>query len=44
MKKLFNDKELANEFGKEAQKNAKNDYDEEEYYKKTINLYNKAIK
>ena len=44
MKKLFNDKELANEFGKEAQKNAKNDYDEEEYYKKIINLYNKAIK
>ena len=44
MKKLFNDKNLADEFGKEAQKNAKNDYDEEEYYKKIINLYNKAIK
>lgn len=44
MKKLFNDKELANEFGKEAQKNAKNDYGEEGYYKEIINLYNKAIK
>lgn len=44
MRKLFNDKNLADEFGKEAKKDAKNNYDKEEYYKKIINLYNEAIK
>lgn len=43
MKKLFNDKELANEFGKNAKKFAREEYDKNKYYEKIINIYKNSV-
>lgn len=43
MKKLFNDKELANEFGENAKKYATKEYDKDKYYEKIINIYKNSV-
>ena len=44
MQQLFENKELANEYGKKAKEYAKKNYDKEEYYKKITTIYDKVIK
>ena len=44
MKKLFNDKELANEFGANAKEYAREEYDKNKYYEKIMRIYKNANK
>ena len=43
MKLLFENEKLANEYGENAKKYAKNNYDKEIYYKKINNIYEKIV-
>ena len=43
MKKLFNDKELANVFGTNAKKFVRGEYDKNKYYEKIINIYKNSV-
>lgn len=43
MKLLFENEKLANEYGENAKKYAKNNYDKEVYYKKINNIYEKIV-
>ena len=43
MKKLFNDEELANEFGVNAKMFAREEYDKDKYYEKIINIYKNSV-
>ena len=44
MNKLFNNKEIALQFGKNAKEIAKKDFSKDEYYNKIINIYEGVIK
>ena len=44
MKILYENPELAKQYGKNAKKRAIDDYDKEKYYNKIIDIYSKVLK